>query len=42
MNEQEMADWILDYCVHERRCEEGHVAVIGWFRTPVSELQARQ
>jgi hypothetical protein len=41
MNNQEMADWILDYCVRNRRCEEGHVVAIGWLKTPVSELQAR-
>jgi hypothetical protein len=41
MNDHEMADWILNYCVHERRCTEGDVAMIGWFKKPVSELQAR-
>jgi hypothetical protein len=38
---EEMADWILVYCVRERRCEAGQVAAIGWFKIPVSELQAR-
>ena len=41
MNKYEMADWILDYCVLERRCTAGDVAVIDWFKIPVSELQAR-
>jgi hypothetical protein len=38
---QEMADWMLGYCVRERRCEAGQVAVIGWFTIPISELQAQ-
>jgi hypothetical protein len=41
MNKHEMADWILDYCVHERRCAEGDVALISWFKIPMSELEAR-
>jgi hypothetical protein len=38
---QEMAEWMLGYCVRERRCEAGQVAVISWFTEPVAELQAR-
>lgn len=41
MNEQEMADWILGYSVRERRCEEGHVVAIAWFKAPISELESR-
>ena len=38
---QEMAEWMLGYCVRERRCEAGQVAVISWFTEPVAELQAQ-
>jgi hypothetical protein len=38
---QEMAEWMLGYCVCERRCEAGQVAVISWFKKPVAELQAQ-
>ena len=38
---EDLADWMLGYCVHERRCEPGQVAVLEWLTKPLSELQAQ-